>query len=103
MPPDAAATLLALLASPSLWTLTSLNPPTICQAADPIGLIVGSICLVRRKNEVLITLLQDGQVRVTVLPEPAAAVVWNEATLRVADAELLRRDREQREEDGRRR
>jgi hypothetical protein len=52
---------------------------------------------------VLVTQSDEGRMKVTVLREQGAIVVWNEATLRVADAGLLRRDREQRErEDARR-
>lgn len=79
-------TILALLASPAVWDVTSLNPPVICQVApDPL-------CIVRSAHEVLVS----HGAKVEAIPEPGGLIVWREANLRVADAALLRRDRAER-------
>lgn len=83
--------ILALVAAPSVWDVTSLNPPVICQVApDPL-------CIVRSAREVS---LIHGTKSATI-PEPGGLIVWREANLRVADAALLRRDRAGRARDDR--
>lgn len=78
-------TILALLAAPSVWDVTSLNPPVICQVLpDPV-------CIAR---DARVLLMRDDHIEV--IPEPGGMVVWREANLRVADAAALRRDRAER-------
>lgn len=79
------AVILALVAA-GPWDVATLNPPSICQTcADPV-------CIALSAHEVL--LIRGAQMQA--IPEPGGRVVWNAATLRVADAALLRRDRAER-------
>lgn len=79
------AAILALVAA-GPWDVATLNPPSICQTCpDPV-------CIARSAHEVL--MIHDAQIES--IPEPGGALVWNQATMRVADAALLRRDRAER-------
>lgn len=78
------ATLIALLATPSLWTCINLDPPTICHAET---------CLTQAPHDLLLSERTGDQVSITPLQGPVASVARNLVVLRVVDAELLARDR----------
>lgn len=84
------ATVLALLGAPALWLCTNADPLTVCQAS-------GDVCLVQSPHEVLLTQTDDaGEVTITPLVGPTAAVAQNLIVLRAADAMGLARDRAER-------
>lgn len=79
------AAILALVAATS-WDVSTLNPPCICQTCpDPV-------CIARSASEVL--LIHGAYI--DPIPEPGGRIAWNAATLRVADAAALARDRAER-------
>ncbi len=83
--------ILALLAAPSVWDVTSLNPPIICQVTP------APVCIAR---DARVLLIWDD--RIEVIPEPGGLTVWRQANQRVADAAALRRDRAERRMQGQR-
>ena len=83
------AAVIAMLATPGVWTCVNLDPLAICQPTL-------DVCVTGSAHELLVSQREADTVTITPLSGHMADVAWNLVVLRAADALALARDRAER-------
>ena len=83
------AAIIAMLATPGLWTCINTEPLTVCQP-------VFDVCITASPHELLVSQRNADTVTITPLSGPMADMARNLVMLRAADALALARDRAER-------